>query len=327
MAFSIIYIEYHISFSILLSSQDGESAMRVFITGGTGFAGRNILRAIRGKGYKITAFVRAGSEEKLPFLEDVDVVYGDVREPDSLTGAIKGADAVIHLVGIIREYPSSNITFEKLHFEATRNVVRAAVDAGVTRFIFMSANGADKDGVSAYQTTKWRAEEEVRNCGVDWTIFRPSIIFGDPEGLMEFTSEMAGVIGKAPVMPVFGDGLYKLDPVAVTDVAECFAGSLNNRESVGKVFHIGGGNPVTFHEIIQIIGKALGIRKKKTVNVPFGIVSPVAGLLGRFRFFPVTSDQLAMLKQGNVCPELGYREVFNIAPKPFIYQNLGYLKK
>ncbi|VAX22723.1 hypothetical protein MNBD_NITROSPINAE03-2089, partial [hydrothermal vent metagenome] len=229
--------------------------------------------------------------------------------------------------GIIREYPSSNITFEKLHFEATQNVVRAAVDAGVKRFIFMSANGAAQDGVSAYQTTKWRAEEEVRNSGVDWTIFRPSVIFGDPEGLMEFTSEMAGVIGKAPVMPVFGDGLYKLDPVDVKDVAECFAGSLDNREAIGKVFHLGGSNPITFYEIIQIIGKALGARKTKTVNIPFGIIKPVAHLLGRFSFFPVTSDQLALLRQGNVCPELGYREVFNIDPKPFTYQNLGYLKK
>ncbi len=301
--------------------------MRVFITGGTGFVGQNILRAIRSQGHKITAFVRAGSEEKLPFLEDVDVAYGDVTEPDSLTGAIKGADAVVHLVGIIRERPSSNITFEKLHFEATQNVVKAAVDAGVKRFIFMSANGAAHNGVSAYQTTKWRAEEEVRNSGVAWTIFRPSVIFGDPGGLMEFTSEMAGVIGRAPVTPVFGDGLYKLDPVFVKDVAECFAGSLNNPEAIGKVFHLGGGNPVTFHEIIQIIGKALGARKTKTINIPFWIAKPAARLLGRFSFFPVTSDQLAMLCQGNVCPELKYREVFDIKPKPFIYQNLGYLKK
>jgi len=301
--------------------------MKVFITGGTGFVGRNILNAIRGKGIKITAFVRAGSEERLPFLEDVDVAYGDVTNPETLASAINEADAVIHLVGIIREYPSSNITFEKLHFEATQNIVKAAVDAGVKRFIFMSANGATQNGASAYQTTKWRAEQEVRNSGMDWTIFRPSVIFGDSEGLMEFTSEMAGVIGRAPVTPVFGNGLYKLDPVFVEDVAECFAGSLNNPEAVGKVFYLGGGDPVTFHEIVQVIGKALGVRKTRTVNVPFGIVKPVARLLGRFRFFPVTSDQLALLKQGNVCPELKYREVFDIKPKPFIYQNLGYLKK
>jgi len=301
--------------------------MRVFITGGTGFVGRNIFHALRGKGLKITAFVRSGSEEKLPFLEGVKVAYGDVTNPESLADAIKGADAVIHLVGIIREFPSENITFEKLHYEATRNVVKASVDAGVTRFIFMSANGAAQDGVSSYQTTKWRAEEEVRNSGMEWTIFRPSVIFGDPGGLMEFTSEMAGVIGKAPVMPVFGDGLYRLDPVAVKDVALCFANSLNNPEAMGKVFHLGGGNPVTFHEIVQIIGKALGVKRKKTINVPFGIVRPVANLLGRFRFFPVTSDQLALLRQGNVCPELKYREVYNIEPTPFIYQNLGYLKK
>jgi NADH dehydrogenase len=301
--------------------------MKVFVTGATGFVGRNVLRAIRGKGHKITAFVRSGSEYRLPFIEDLNVAYGDVTEPDTLADAIKGADAVIHLVGIIREFASRDITFEKLHYEATCNVVKAAVDAGVGRFIFMSANGAAREGVSAYQTTKWRAEEVVKNSGIDWTIFRPSVIFGDSDGLMEFTSELAGVIGKAPVMPVFGNGLYKLDPVFVEDVAECFADSLDNKQASGKVFHLGGGNPVTFAKIIQTIGKAIGFRKKKSINVPFGIVVPVAKLMGRFSFFPVTADQLAMLKDGNVCPELTYREVFKIEPKPFIYQNLRYLKK
>ncbi len=191
----------------------------------------------------------------------------------------------------------------------------------------MSANGAAQSGVSTYQTTKWRAEEVVKNSGMDWTIFRPSVIFGDSGGLMEFTSELARVIRAAPVMPVFGDGLYKLDPVAVEDVAFCFAKSLVEPKANKRVFHLGAGAPIAFHEIVQIIGKACGKVKTSAVNIPFAIIKPIAGALGRFKRFPVTADQLAMLKEGNVCAELGYRQVFAIKPRHFTYKNLRYLNK
>ncbi len=301
--------------------------MKVFITGATGFVGRNILVALRKEGHSIRALVRAGSEARLPYLEGIEVAYGDVTLPADWSGKLKGIDAVIHLVGIIREFPGQNITFEKIHFEGTWAMVEAAKQGGVKRFIHMSANGASPDGVSEYQTTKSRAEELVKNSGMEWTIFRPSVIFGESSGLMEFTSELGTMIAKAPVMPVFGDGKYELEPVAIENVAECFVKALSEGAAVNKTFHLGCGSPLSYNDVIQAIGKAVGKVRTKTVGVPFALVEAVAKIMGRFRFFPVTVDQIKMLKGGNVCPEHEYQKTFGIEPVKFIYQNLGYLKK
>ncbi len=301
--------------------------MKVFVTGATGFVGHYILAALRQSGHFIIALTRPGSEPKLSFLEGIRIAHGNAEDVEQLKEGMKGADAVIHLVGIIRENASAGVTFEKLHYEATRNMVTAAKLCGIGRFIHMSANGAAQNGVSDYQTTKWRAEQVVRESGLDWTIFRPSVIFGDSDGKMEFTSELARIIRVAPVTPVFGDGKYMLDPVSVLDVASCFVKSLAEPGAVGRVFHLGGGRPMAFSQIIQTIGKALGKPRTPTVRLPFAIIKPMAAALGRFGFFPVTVDQLEMLKRGNTCPELEFTETFNISPIQFTYQNLQYLKK
>lgn len=300
--------------------------MNVFVTGATGFVGSHLVTALKEAGHHTLALVRPGSENKLPFFEGVTIIPGDVTGQGGWVDRLKEADAVIHLVGIIREFPSKGITFEKMHNHVTKIVVDAAKQEGVKKFVHMSANGAAPDGVSGYQTSKWRAEEAVKSSGIPYTIFRPSVIFGDSAGKMEFTVELANVIKKAPVMPVFGDGKFLLDPVAVEDVASCFVKALSEPDATGRIFHLGGGHPVAFREIIQIIGKAVGKKKTKTIYVPFGMVKPVAALLGRFPFFPVNVDQLNMLKAGNICPETDYRDVFKLTPKPFIYQNLKYLK-
>ncbi len=299
--------------------------MKVFITGSTGFVGGHMLSSLRDAGHSIHALVRIGSEIKLPFLEGVTVIYGDIADPEAWAARLKGMDAVIHLVGIIREFPREGVTFERMHFEATRNILGAAKQNGVRRYIHMSANGVSENGVSQYQTTKRRAEKLVEKSGLSWTIFRPSVIFGDSGDKMEFTRELATIISKAPVMPIFGDGAYQMEPVSVEDVAACFVNALTEPKSENRIFHLGGGTPLSYYDVVQTIGKAVGKVRTKTVNVPFWMVKPVAALMGGFKFFPVTVDQLNMLRQGNVCPEHDYKEVFGIEPKPFTYKNLGYL--
>ena len=301
--------------------------MNVFITGATGFIGSYALTALKEAGHRPLALVRTGSEDKLPFFEGVTIVPGDITEPGGWVDSLKDVDAIIHLIGVIREFPAKKITFDRLHNEATNTLVNVAINAGVKRFILMSANGASSSGASEYQTSKWLAEEALKSSGLNYTIFRPSVIFGDSGGKMEFTHDLGEVIKKAPVMPIFGDGEYQLDPVAVEDVAECFIRGLTDPKAEGKTFHLGGGKPVSYREIVQAIGKAVGIKRTKTFGAPFALAMPVATLLGRFAFFPVTVDQLKMLKEGNTCPELEYREVFGIEPKPFTYQNMQYLKK
>jgi len=301
--------------------------MKVFVTGGTGFVGRHILDSLKGTGHFISVLVRPGSENKLPFMEGIGLVTGDVMDPSVWAKSLNGMDAVIHLTGVIREFPGDGITFEKLHFETTKNVVEAAEAANVKHFIHMSANGAQPNGVSEYQTTKWRAEKLVTESSMKWTIFRPSVIFGDAGGGMEFTAEIAKVISMAPVMPVFGNGEYLMEPIAVKDVATCFVKALTETSAENKIFHLGCGAPVTYNEVVQTLGKALGKVRTSTIKVPFGLVTPLARALGGFKFFPVTEDQLNILKAGNTCPEHEFMDVFDIEPTEFTYKNLGYLAK
>ncbi|MDH5508892.1 MAG: complex I NDUFA9 subunit family protein [Nitrospinota bacterium] len=300
--------------------------MKVFVTGSTGFVGRYVVAELKARGHTPVLLVRPGSEAKLPNLEGVKLVPGDVNQPDQYIRALSEVDAVIHLVGIIREFASRGITFDIMHYQATRNITRAAIDSGVRRFIHMSANGAGPQGVSDYQITKWRAEELVMNSRLKWTVFRPSMIFGDSHGLPEFTSQLADVIRHAPWLPIFGGGKYRMDPIAVEDVARCFVAALENQRTVGRAYCLGGGNPTRFSEIAQTIGKAMGKPRTRTISVPFWLVLPVARAMEGFPFFPITSDQLLMLRQGNICARLDYMDVFDITPIPFTYRTMGYLK-
>ncbi|MBI4828813.1 MAG: complex I NDUFA9 subunit family protein [Nitrospinae bacterium] len=299
--------------------------MNVFVTGATGFVGHHILHALRERGHGISALVRPGSEKKLPFTDGLRIVHGDVD--GALAPRLEGMDAVIHLIGIIREFPARGITFEKLHYQATRRVVEAARRAGVKRFLHMSANGAAEQGVSAYQTTKWRAEREVMASGLDWTIFRPSVIFGGGGGAMEFTRTLAKVMARAPVMPVFGGGGFLLDPVSVEDVAPCFVRALAMPETHGRVFHLCAVHPLPYRDILKIIAAALGKPKQPMVNVPWSAIRPQARVFGRFGWFPVTVDQLDMLRCGNVCPDADWTRVFGVTPRTFTAENLSYLRR
>jgi len=301
--------------------------MKVFVTGATGFVGHHLLGSLKNAGHEPHALVRKGSEKKLPFTDGVEIVHGDLLDGGSWTSALEKADAVIHLVGIIREFPLKGITFERMHFEATRAIVDAAKACGIKKYSHMSANGASENGVSGYQTTKWQSEKLVENSGMDYTIFRPSVIFGDPHGRKEFTTELAKPIRSAPIMPFFGDGTYKLEPVAVEDVAECFTKSLTEPKASRRIFHLGGGEAFEYKRVLQIIGAALGKRNVRTVNAPFGLVKPFAALLQGFEFFPVTVDQINMLSMGNVCPEHDFINVFGVSPKKFSAENLGYLRR
>ena len=159
--------------------------MKIFLTGSTGFVGKRILRDLLENNYQVRCLVRKGSEQKISHYKNpvlvktgIDIVNGDITDAASLDGKLVGCDAVINLVGIIREFSGKGITFEKLHYEGTANLVKAARLQKVRRFIQMSALGARPDGKTQYQQTKYRAEECVRTSGLDYTIFRPSIIFG-----------------------------------------------------------------------------------------------------------------------------------------------------
>lgn len=285
--------------------------MKVFLTGGTGFVGNEVLRQLVAAGHGVRALVRPGSEKKLAVLDNVEVHHGDATDPATLTGALAGCDAVIHLVGIIREFPDRGVTFERLHVEATVNVLAAAQEQGVRRYLHMSSNGTGPAGTTGYHRTKWQAEGAVRGSGLDWTIFRPSLIFG-PGG--EFVTMLADLIRKTPVVPVIGDGKYRMQPVAVAQVAESFVRALSMPETVGQTYHLGGGVSYSYDEILELTGKALGHEHINKAHQPLFMVKPMVKLMEHSEHFPITSEQVEMLLQGNVCDTTAWTTTFGIEP-------------
>ncbi len=288
--------------------------MRVFVTGGTGFVGRETVIRLHAAGHKIRCLVRKGSENKLPELKGLELVSGDATNRDSLSGVLNGCDAIIHLIGIIRELPRQGITFAREHVEATRNIVELATESGITRFLHMSANNVAKDAATGYQTTKWQSEQLVQGSGLDWTIFRPSIIFG-AEG--DFIRTTIAIVKSLPMVPVIGSGRYEMQPVAVGQVAESFVRALELPQTVGRTYCLAGPKPYSYLEMLDAVSLALGKGKVKTIRQPLFLMRPAIKLLESLQKFPITSDQLTMLQQGNICDPSEWAHDFDIEPLDF----------
>lgn len=287
--------------------------MKVFVTGGTGFVGQEIIRRLLDDDHQVRALVR--NQQALKTFPEVETVPGDTTQPETLDGALTGCDAVIHLVGIIREFPGRGISFSALHPRSTENLILAAEQQGVARFIHMSANGTREQAKTSYHRTKWEAEEHVRAGKLEWTIFRPSLIFGAQD---EFVNMLAGMIRKLPLVPVIGDGHYQLQPVSVGDVAESFVAALSRSDTIGKTYHCCGPEVFSYNELLDEIGQALGRNSKvRKIHQPLCLMKPAVTLLQGLPLFPMTRDQLTMLLEGNVCRDTDWAETFSLTLKPF----------
>ncbi len=286
---------------------------RVFVTGGTGFVGRAVVQALARHGHQVRCLVRPGSGGRLDALSAVEPVTGDVLDSTGLASLVAGCEAVVHLVGIIREHPGRGITFERLHVDATRNVLAAAAAAGARRYVHMSALGTRADARARYHRTKWAAEQAVRESGLAWTIVRPSIIYGRGDG---FVTMLARLVRWLPVVPVIGSGTSRLQPVPVEQVAEAFARAVVMPEAEKQTYEAGGPDRVTMPELLRLIASALGRPGVRTIHVPLGLVRPLAGALHRLPGFPVTPDQLLMLEEDNVCDPRPFFSAFGLAPVP-----------
>jgi len=284
----------------------------VLVTGGTGFVGTHVCRALIARGLVPRLLVRPGSEGRIPadVRERGRITQGDVTDRESVENAAQGTTAVVHLAGIIREFPARNITFERLHVAATRNAVDAAVRWNIPRFVHMSALGARAAGPTRYFDSKGRAEELVRQSGLAWTIFRPSVIFGPGD---QFVHELGRLLRKAPFLPVPGDGGYRLQPVFVGDVAKGFADAVLHPETGGRVFEVGGPETVSYDDLLARIGARYGHRARK-LHVPLSFLRPAVRFLERFEKFPLTTEQLEMLLAGNTCDYRPFYSTFGFAP-------------
>jgi uncharacterized protein YbjT (DUF2867 family) len=290
-----------------------QAVRRVFLTGATGFVGHALLQRLCAGGHVVRCLVRRGSETELRGQGAIARIEGDVVTRQGLDEGMAGCDTVIHLVGIIREHPASGVTFERVHPQATMNVLAAARTAGIRRYVHMSALGTRPDAAARYHRSKWAAEEAVRASGLDWTIFRPSIIYGRGDG---FVTLLASMVRRLPVVPVIGSGRQRLQPIPVEQIAAGFVGALDRPATVHRTYEVGGPDAVTMVDLLDAIGRALGRRRVRKISVPVGVMRPMARVLHPVPGFPVTPDQLLMLGEDSVCDARPFFETFELEPVP-----------
>jgi NADH dehydrogenase len=306
--------------------------MKVTVFGGTGYVGGYLIDELLDKGHHPVLLVRPGSRHKVRHRERCTLIDGDIASPETIRTALSGTDAVIYNIGILREFPSSGVTYEALHFEGARRTMDAAEEVGVRRFLLMSANGVKADG-TGYQRSKYMAEQYLKTTSLNWTVFRPSVLFGEPRGRMEFATQLYRDILRSPLpAPLFYEGLlpvnageFRMSPVYVKDVASVFVQALDMPETAGHIFALCGPASLSWKEILKTIADAVGITKRG-FPAPVLLLKGLAAALDQFAFFPITRDQLTMLMEGNTCDGHNAFQTFDLEPAPFDTARLSYLQ-
>lgn len=284
----------------------------ILVTGGTGFVGGHLIRRLQQEGLPVRALAR--HPDRVQPLKDlgVEVVPGDVSDKVSLEKAVEGIERVIHLVGIIQETPG--VTFRGVHVEGTRNVIEVARKAGVRHFFHQSALGTRPGAKSEYHRTKWEAEELVRQSDIPHTILRPSLIYGPGD---KFTIRLSEMLRRAPVMPVIGSGKSRVQPIYIDDVVSCMVKVVIGDAFLNEIYEIGGPDQLTYKEVTTAIAETMGL-KRPSVHVPLFFMKPIAHALETVLSNPpLTTDQLIMLQEDNVCSMRDIRDAFGIEPLAF----------
>jgi NADH dehydrogenase len=254
----------------------------VAVLGGSGFIGRHVCHALAAEGYRarVATRDRERAKEQLILLPTVDVAVLDVHEPSQLAAFVRGADAVVNLVGVLHD-GRGHAGFQAAHVELARKVVVACRANGIARLLHMSALGADRSGPSRYQRTKGEAEAVVRESGLAWTIFRPSVVFGRGDG---FTNLFARLLRLAPVVPLACPDA-RFQPVHVEDVAAAFVKGLADPASAGRSYDLCGPRVYRLRELVEYVGRITGRPR------------PIIGLNDRLSYWQARVMELPPLKQ------------------------------
>jgi NADH dehydrogenase len=283
------------------------SQQLVTVFGGSGFVGRHVVRALVKRGYRVRVAVRrpdlAGFLQPLGTVGQIHAVQANLRYPDSVAAAIKGADAVVNLVGILQE--SGRQSFAGVHANGARAVAQACAALGVSRLVQISAIGASKDSKSSYGRSKAEGEAAVLALVPGAVVLRPSIMFGPEDG---FFNRFASLARMLPVLPLVGGGETKFQPAFVGDVAEAIALAVDGAVAGGRIYELGGPEVKSFRELVAYICEVTG-RKRLLVSLPF----PLARLQARIieivdmltlgllpNELKLTRDQVTLLESDNV---------------------------
>ena len=265
--------------------------MTVLVTGATGFVGSRIVHALRAQGHDVRALVRRPERGNHLRALGVELAQGDITDPASLRAALSGCTHVVHLVAIIQGRPAE---FQRVMTQGTNDLVAAAQEAGIERFVLMSALGTGEPsaGTVPYYAAKWAEERAVAASGLEHVIFRPSFIFGPGGGaLRTFVNQ----VRYSPVVTVIGPGLQRSQPIWIDDVAEYFARGLAAPEAANRIFELGGPDTVDWNGLYQTIARVLG-KRRRLLHVPIAVARAGAQLTQRLPGAPLSVDQVTMLQ-------------------------------
>jgi len=265
--------------------------MKTLVTGATGFVGPKVVHALRAQGRDVRVLVRRPERASQLAGWGAELATGDMTDPASLRAALQDVTHVVHLVAIIQGRPND---FHRVMTEGTKALIAAAKEQGVERFVLMSALGTSetsKDTVP-YYAAKWAQERELASSGLEYTIFRPSFVFGRDGGVLPLFLRQVKL---SPVVTVLGQGLQRSQPIWVDDVAEYFARGIDAPNAANRVFELGGPDIVDWNELYLTIARVLG-KRRRLVHVPIALARTGAQLTQRLPGAPLTTDQLTMLQ-------------------------------
>ncbi len=268
----------------------------ILVAGGTGFVGAGIVRELARRGKRVAVLSRDAhrAQGRFPGL-DVECRQGDVRDAPSLGPAVQGAEAVIGCV----QFPNSPIenkrrgyTFEEIDAAGTERLVRAAKEAGVRRYVYLSGAGAAPDARHHWFRAKWRAETAVRDSGIPYVIFRPSWVYGPEDAAL---NRILGMARFLPFVPIIGDGSrQRLQPVFIDDLARAVAEAVDSPAAENQVFEIGGLEVLSMNEIVRAALEVSG-RRRLLLSVPKRLMKLLATFLQVLSGPPLTPDAVEFI--------------------------------
>jgi NADH dehydrogenase len=267
----------------------------ILVTGGTGFVGGHVVHELRGRNLPVRCLVRDAAKATKLSGWGCELAEGDVTDSDSVARAVAGAETVVHLVAIRQGKPER---FQRIMVEGTRHLLAAAHDAGVRRFVHMSALGTSEQtkDLVPYYGAKWETEQLVRSAGIPYVIFRPSFVFGADGGILPTFARLAKL---TPVTPIVGSGRQRIQPIWADDVAGYFGEAVERGDVTERTYELGGPEVVTWNEFWERLKRALGVRRR-SIHVPVGLMKINALVTERLPGnIPLTRDLLKMLEHGD----------------------------
>ncbi|ARS91919.1 complex I NDUFA9 subunit family protein [Natrarchaeobaculum aegyptiacum] len=267
--------------------------MKVLVAGGTGFIGTNLCAELAERGHDVTALSRNPGQSGLP--AGVDTAVGDVNAYDSITDTVAAHDAVVNLVSLSPLFqPPSGLDHETVHLGGTENLVRAAEAGDTDRFVQMSGLDADPNAPTAFLRAKGRAEEEVQASSLEWTIFRPSVVFGDGAEFVEFTKTLT-----TPYLTGLpGGGDTRFQPIWVGDLAPMLADALEDDGHVGEIYEVAGPEVLTLADVTELAYEAEG-RSVTVLPIPMALAKVGLTVVDPVPIVPFGADQGRSLQVDN----------------------------